>query len=185
MAGMPGIAVATRAGVMVASLAVIVLMGGRALLTSSPTADSASLAAATASAPARSASPSPSADSDGPGSGTEAVTPARAGGSVATPTSLVLQKVTVPGTRPKRGRITLRGELTDPVTQEPVRGELTLWRRTAEGRWKPILTDRPTSAGGVVLLDVVQSAGRAVYRLTFAPDGAHAASTSPAVTVRR
>jgi len=184
---MPGIAVATRAGVMVASLAVIVLMGGRALLTSSPTADSASLAAATASAPARSASPSPSADADadGPGSGTEAVTPARAGGSVATPTSLVLQKVTVPGTRPKRGRITLRGELTDPVTQEPVRGELTLWRRTAEGRWKPILTDRPTSAGGVVLLDVVQSAGRAVYRLTFAPDGAHAASTSPAVTVRR
>jgi len=189
MAGMPGFAVATRAGVMVASLAVIVLMGGRALLLdSSPVSETAPLRPS-ASTPVRTASTSPKPTASPSGSAaapTAGVTSDPFSGTgAAAPTGLLLQKVTVPGTHPKRGRITLRAELTDPTTAQPVEGAVTLWRRTAEGHWKAILSDRATSAAGVVLLDVVQSAGRSVYRVSFAPDGKHAAATSAAITVRR
>ena len=177
MAGMPAIAVVARGTVVAASLAVIVAVGGRALLVDpKPVAATSQLAAVDAS-------PSPSAAAalvsvDSPAAATSSP-------AAVEPTTITLQQVTRVDRAPRRGHITLRGDLANALTREPVEGRLTLWRRTTQGRWKPVITDRPTSSAGLVLLDVVQSAGRSTYRLTVDADGAHAAATSPSVTVRR
>jgi hypothetical protein len=181
MAGMPGAAVAARNGVMAASLAVIVLMGGRALV-DEPHPVSAPLAPrsvpATQTFLNSTSPPVPEQDAVD-------VLGAMTAGSQGTPISTVLTLERVLQPQAQRGRITLRARLMTATTLEPVDGPVTLWRRTPSGRWKAIISDRATSASGLVLLQIQQAGARSVYRLTFAADGVHAASTSALVTVRR
>lgn len=195
MAG-TGLAQLARASMMSASLAVIVLIGGRAMMSdtkpvSDATARPVVVARAVGPAVAHSgiaavghsrAAATPSTPSASAGvSGTACSTTT----AVAVATELQLEHVDAPAVGNDPKHLLLLGSLTEEVTGRPVTGPVTLWRKARFGLWKSVLARRMTSAGGIVLLNVDQTGNRAVYRLTFDGDAGHGASASPNVTVTR
>jgi hypothetical protein len=170
-----------RGAVMAGSIAVMAALGVPALVHARDARGSAAdtvqplVATQRVSRASRTTSPSPQ---------TAVISPvAAARGPVAT--ALALQRVTAVMGRAKRGRIVLRGELSDASTHAALQGQVTLWRWLSRTRWEAVLENRPTSADGEVLLEVDQAAARSVYRLTFARAVGHTAATSAPLTVRR
>jgi len=160
-----------RAVVMALAAAVILTVGGRAAVDAAWSGADARPAAATVAPTHRAAVAVP----------TPAVTPPAPVVPAGVPTSLSVREA-----RAVRGhRVTLRAVLTERLSGRRLRGRVTLWRKDPHGRWTALDTGRPTTPAGLVQVTVTQPAARGVYRLTFAPDGVHAACASRTVTVAR
>ena len=180
--------VRARAVVMAGAAAVIVLAGGRAVLAGEP--------AGPGTGPLTTAAfrtvPSAGSPAGSPAGGS---IPASALPAAGTPTSatpappstrpvaVTLQQVA--GVVAAGHRVTLRGQLADPVTHRPVQGVVTLWRALGHGRWKRVVAERSTSTGGLVQFEVDQASSTAVYRISVAAAGGRPRTTGPALTVRR
>jgi hypothetical protein len=168
---------ATRAGIMAVSSAVIVGVGGPALVRS----------AVRPPLPAQHVAPvadagAPAGRLTGLARSSEPATPSVV---VPVPTRLTIGLLARPRTVRGKARFTVHGILRSAVDDSPAAGRVTLWRKTPNGTWKAILARRPTAPDGSVDLLVEQSGRRAVYRMTVTASPVFRATTSADLVVRR